>query len=140
MPGGAGGPCFSAESGPASGGCVDVRACSVGAASVGLELDAVRCVRVVEVGTDDVDGLVLEARAAISLVVRPSGREASGAGVRVLTPEGLVVESRVLDPHAPSRIDLAPGSYDVETWTERDGARQRTPIEVVRELVVVDVR
>ncbi len=105
----------------------------------GFELDEVRCVRVVEVGTNDVEGLVLKARTAIPLVVRPSGREVSGAGVRVLSPEGLVVETRTLAAHAPVRIDLAPGSYDVETWTERDGAHERTPIEVVREPVVVDV-
>ena len=94
----------------------------------------------IEVRTEDVNGIVLAMRPGIALVLRPSGREKAGAGFRVITTEGLVMASGGLSPHDPQRHRLAPGSYDVETWTERDGPRERTPIEVVRDMVVVDVR
>ncbi len=99
----------------------------------------VNSIRVVEVKGADIDGVELLLQSGIPLIVRPSGRETSDSGLRVLTPEGVEITKLLVGRDAPVRIQLAPGSYDVEMWHELAGPRVRTAIGIVGERVMIDM-
>ncbi len=102
-------------------------------------MDRATVVRVVDLRGGDVEGVVLESRRGLPLVVRPSGRETSESRFRVLTPEKVVVVSQGLLRDGPSRVLLAPGAYDVEMWHERDGPRSSSSIVIAHDPVVIDM-
>jgi hypothetical protein len=94
---------------------------------------------VVDTRNGDVDGVVLRLVPGVALMICPSGRETNESSYRVVTVDGVVVESGRVSRDGPARVVVAPGGYDVEMWHEQDGPRSRVTIHADGDPVRIDM-